>query len=373
MKGSCWLLLILLIQCGRSAAPPIVGIALNKAYSPGVLTALDHINREGGIHGVPLQLAGLDPPLSDSASAGDAHGHIVSLLQKEGICAIVGPSDSATAFSTISLVRQSGVPHILTTATNPDLSGISDNTYRLCMSDREQGPQVAQHLQQWGKNRIVVVYVQDDYGRNLSQLVERSFSGQGGMVLASLYHNNAPTPDDLEFLTYNLRELKNQGFGTAQDCLVFICRVPAAKTFVQILGQLDYQVDLFGLDNLASPAFLEAVERYPGKTRISLFYDPDYSESKNKDFQRNYRLHTGFAPDVGNAFAYEAVMLIAEGLRQEGASASNLASYLNKMTKNHTKYHGITGTFSFNDKGDAERNLQLAEAREGQWVLVEGP
>lgn len=356
-------------SCNSQTTTPLIGVCINKTYIPGVKLAVEEINRQGGIHGRPLALAGAEQPLDPLAEANVLLTHMDFLLQNPHVLAVVGPSDSASAFSVLSIIGSLEIPHIMTTPTNPGLVGLGTTSFRLCLSDAQQGPQLARHALTWGKSRAVVLYTLDDYGRHLSHLFEQHFEAGGGQVLGSLYHHSRLVhPNDLEVLQSELGRWTREGFGGQKDVLVLLCREPFAGLVLPMLGKYNCAVDLLAADDLAAGSFLRAAGHHPARTRVSLFYDANHPGEENRSFQQQFRARTGQLPDHGNAYAYEAVLLLATAMRQEGLSRAGIRRYLARMVRDQTPFTGVTGEFTLQPHGDAQRAFLVGEARDGVWV-----
>src|SRR6185503_187532 len=126
--------------------------------------------------------------------------------------AVIGHSDSASTLSAASFYNQQKIPQIVTIATNPAITNIGEWTYRLCLSDAAQGPALAEYaVKDWGKRRIAVFYVNDDYGRGLAQLFEKH---------------------DYQMIQSSLKFIKAQG---EPDLIVLFQRIAAAEWTIKAI------------------------------------------------------------------------------------------------------------------------------------------
>src|SRR5215831_17384962 len=189
------LLLLVLVSilapaaCRNHPARVAIGIALTSDNHPAVELAAKEINDRGGINGVPIALLGLDWRVVTDFKSEDIIKWSTEFAETRDLVAVIGHSDSASTLSAAAFYNQQRVPQIVTIATNPAITNIGDWTYRLCLSDATQGVEMADYaVKDWGKKNICVFYVNDAYGKGVSEVFEGEVRKLGARIVASRPH-----------------------------------------------------------------------------------------------------------------------------------------------------------------------------------------
>lgn len=350
--------------------PPrvVIGIGMAQNIHPAAVLAVQEINATGGAAGVPLELDGLD-----NAGLGDRFDPVTTLklanrfAERDDLVAVIGHSDSTSTLSAASVYNAHAIPQIVTIATNPAITGIGPWTYRMCLSDAAQGPALADYaVRQWGKRRIAVIFVNDDYGIGLAERFEARARELGAQIVASVLHRNLLQPDDEAMIRAALTRLAQ---GEPPDLIALFQRVRAARTTMRAIAEAGLQVDVLGGDNLAQQSMAEAPELLP-VVRVSQFFAADDYDARAGSFVRAYQSFTGRRPDYSQAFAYDAVYLLRDAIASGGYSRAGVKAYLDGLIRRQTAVRGAGGMFTFGADHDARRPLYVAEIRDKRFVIV---
>jgi branched-chain amino acid transport system substrate-binding protein len=143
--------------------------AMNKR---GIDLAIDEINAAGGVRGRPLRLLARD----DGADGAKAAAIALEFVQNPAISAVIGHVNSSTMVAAAK-IYDGALPAVATTATSPDLSGISPWVFRVIASDSATGVELGQFARRLGHSRAAILYENDSYGRGLADAFRRSFDG----------------------------------------------------------------------------------------------------------------------------------------------------------------------------------------------------
>jgi len=155
------------------------------AAKTGVELAVDEINKAGGVLSSPVVLSVGDDQTSPLAGVDTAK----KLVSVEKVNALVGPMGSGVFIPVAKTVAiPAGIPIISGSATSPVISTLESNgfTFRTVPSDAFQGVALAQVAKDKGYKSVGIIYVNNDYGKGLSETFEKSFSKNGGKVTASV-------------------------------------------------------------------------------------------------------------------------------------------------------------------------------------------
>ena len=359
---------VLPCSCGRKPKRIAIGIALTASYHPAAKLAVKEINENGGIDGVPIELVGLDWIVTSTFEAQEILQHASQFAQDKDLIAVIGHSDSASTLSAAAFYNQQKIPQIVTIATNPAITNIGDWTYRLCLSDAAQGPALAEYaVKDWGKRRIAVFYVNDDYGRGLAQLFEKHVRQLGGEIVASVMHRNILQAGDKELIESTIKSLKQK----QQPDLVFLVqRIEAAQWTLKTLRESGLHSEILGSDSLSAIDFVKANSELMEGVRVSQFFVPRLDDPRTASFVADFKAFTGKEPNYGHAFAYDAVYLVRDAVVHNGASRDGVKAYLDHLIHDRIQSNGVVGTYTLGEDHDARRAFHVVEMRNGNQVFL---
>lgn len=352
-------LLLLAQACARDSPERIViGLTTDGPGTLGVRLAIDDINRSGGVGGVPLSLetseaiaAGSTAELVDWASR---------LVRDEDLVAVVGSANSDSTLAVTPLYDQAAVPHLVTSATNPAITK-GEWTYRLCLSDARQGELLGRYaVETWDRQEIVMVYVNDAYGRGLAEVFERTVERAGGRVVGHIFHREPLRPIDRELIRRELAELTTD----PPDLLALFHRPESASWTLGILAELDLDLPMLGGEDLSRQPMVRsaAVE---SSLRAARFYVP--AVDRQEPFFSQYLERFGSAPVGEEVFAYDAVQLLRRAMVQEGPTREGIRRYLERAISQRKTLEGVGGEWRFDPSHDADRPLHIVEWQADGW------
>ncbi|MFP3939529.1 MAG: ABC transporter substrate-binding protein [Thermoanaerobaculia bacterium] len=356
--------------CGTETAPIRIAVALSPPGPIGAELAAREINASGGVQGRPLELVG--PGLGGSEPISTRPDEVLEQAERfatdPSVLAVVGHSDSRSTLTASAVYNQHRLPQLVTIATHPEITGIGDWTYRLCLSDAEQGPALARYaVRSWSRRRVAVFHVNDDYGRGLASRFQEAFRDLGGEVVASVPHRDELGPDDKALLRREIERLRQAG---EPDLIALFQRVAAATWTVRALHRAGLRSAVLGGDNLGRSRFLREDPELKEGLRVSQFFVADAGRPWARRFVRAYRKLAGEAPDYGSAFSYDAVYLLRDALEQGGTSRRAIKEYLDRSIAEERPIQGAAGPFILDAAHDARRPLYVVEIRDGSFRLL---
>jgi branched-chain amino acid transport system substrate-binding protein len=140
-----------LTACASSADGVLIAAAGNwdAAYGEmnkrGIDLAIEQINQEGGVRGRPLRIV-----LRNDKGDGTRAVAIASeFVGDPKVVAVVGHVNSGTMIAA-ARVYDGGLPAVSTTASTPDLTGVSPWVFRVISSDSVNGLDLARHARAQG-------------------------------------------------------------------------------------------------------------------------------------------------------------------------------------------------------------------------------
>ena len=143
------------------------GTGLGKPLIAAALAARDAINAAGGVLGHKIEVIG---NVDEGNSATTAHKAIASLIDQH-VDAVVGPASSTIALATLGQLMDAGILTCSPTATALALDDFPDRSlfFRTAPSDSLQAAAIAEQAELTGARSVVVVYLDDAYGRPLEE------------------------------------------------------------------------------------------------------------------------------------------------------------------------------------------------------------
>ena len=194
--------LLALSACAGSKTPYVVGAAgpWKQGYGlqnlQGVQLAAEEINKAGGINGHEFRVIARDDE-GDGPTAAKIAQNFVST---HSISAVIGHVNSSGMLSAAP-IYDGELAAIATSATSPDLTGISSWVFRIISSDSLNGIALANFASKFGQRApatVAVLYENNTYGRGLADSFRRSFHGE----ILSLDPINADLPTAEPYISY---------------------------------------------------------------------------------------------------------------------------------------------------------------------------
>lgn len=333
--------LVLLAGCSRGPDSYVIGAAGPWKEGYGVMTrrgidlAIDEINRNGGINGTPLKIVARD----DEANGARAATIAQEFVTDRSILAVVGHVNSG-AMLAAARIYDGQLTAVATTASSPDLTGVSDWTFRVISSDSLNGVILARFASRIGGSseqfkQAAVLYENDAYGRGLADAFRRSFRG----TIVS-FDPIAEKLDPEPFVSY-LR-MKQPGIvfvaGREESALRILREARRQGVQAIFLGGDGWQgvvADTAAANGAYVGTSFNAAERKPAVQRFV------------RAFQQKYKVK----PDAFAALAYDATRLIAEALITRGGNRAAVREYLASLDES-APFQGVTGPVYFNAEGD---------------------
>jgi branched-chain amino acid transport system substrate-binding protein len=339
---SLTLALFLLAGCQRGADTYTVGAAGPWKESYGINTrrgidlAVEEINHAGGIRGAPLRLIARD----DEADPRRAAVIATDFVRNREVLAVIGHVTSG-AMMAAAHVYDGELTAVATSASSPDLTGISPWVFRVIPSDSLNGIGLGRFASQIGgtdpsMKEAAILYENDSYGRGLADSFRRSF--RGTIVSFDPINENPATVEP--FISY---------YKVRRPGIIFVAsREPAALAVLREAKRQQLEAVFVGGDGwqgiVADSAASEGA--YVGTS----FNAEDPSPAVRR-FVSAFKKRYDAMPDGDAALGYDATMLVARAISKKGASRHGIRDYLASLDAEHT-FEGLGGALYFSEGGD---------------------
>lgn len=312
----------------------VYGIAVQR----GAMIAIEEINANGGLNGVEFAFEMID----DVAAADKAATGYTSLYEK-GMQISIGSVTSGACASFAAEAANDGVLFVTPSASAENVIAVSENAFRVCFGDSQQGTIAANKLTEQYTKIGVIYDTSDPYSAGIYEAFEAEMT-------------KLNKTKDTDYFVYTFTKETNKDFSTqvselkSKECDVLF--LPFYYTEAALVckkaAQLDFNVPVFGCDGL------DGIKGQLDDTVTAVVtyitpFDVNSTDTKVKSFVDAFQKKYGEAPNQFAADGYDAVMIVYEAMKTAGVndvtiSASALADLIRPvLTGGNFKYSGVTG------------------------------
>lgn len=341
------------VACSGVSGPVVLGAAGKWDTGYGAMSkrgselAVAELNAAGGINGDSVVLRQLDDQANGAVAAAVAD----SLVQDPRVVAVVGHLASGAMVAAAPVYDAGRLPAVATTATSPDLTGISPWVFRVVPSDSASAMALAAFATTLGRQRAAILYENDAYGRGLADAFRRAYRGR-------IVSADPVAPDRTDFEPY-LAWFKQQNVD-----LVFMAGTEGTGIpFVKQARAAGLSADLLGSDGWVP------VSRESEATGIYVGVPFAASDPRPaaRQFVTAFKARYGMEPDNNAALAYDAVKLVARAVSEVGRDRTKIREWL----ASGAAVEGATGTLKLGATGDPDgKGIRMTRAVNGSLELV---
>ncbi|MEA2647295.1 MAG: branched-chain amino acid transport system substrate-binding protein [Chloroflexota bacterium] len=305
----------------------------------GVQMAIDDAGGGFTFNGTPYTLE-VDAQDDVDATAAGAQT-AAQKLADDKVVAVVGGIFSTASIAAQKIYHDNGIAQISPSATNPkytDQQPTPISSFRVIGRDDQQGPIGADLLvKTLGCKNIAVVDDKSTYGAGLAAAAATQIPVDGGTVVATEHVTAGPGGDFKSQLT----TIK----GKNPDAIYYGGYSQEAGPFAKQAKDLGLNIPIAGGDGWQNSDFKDLAGA-SGDGAFASNGGP--AVSSLTDFQAKYKAK--FNQDVFQYApqAYDATNIIIAALKKDGPDKAKIIADIG-ATKD---YKGISGTISFNSKGD---------------------
>lgn len=326
----------------------------SKAARHGTEMAIRKANENGGFNGRPFKLV----VRSMEGPWGTGSKEAVNLIFEEEVWAIMGSHDGRNAHLVEQVATKARIVFLSAWTSDPTLSQAFVPWYFSCVpNDNQQASSLIEEI--YNKRKINKVAAVADIGYD-SKLALDSFLKKtkiaGKADPLQLFYDNSD--QDFNVLLDQINKADVNGiilFGQPSASLRLIQQMQQRKMNQPVFGSLY----VLGEKELSDPELKK-------NGSIVLVSSGYWLRSKGLTFQQEFQRIYGNMPGEVAAYAYDAMNLIIEGIRNAGLDRDKIQKSLSKI-----HYEGVTGVIQFDDKGNRVGPAGLVEIKNGIPVTVE--
>lgn len=276
------------------------------------------------------------------------------------IVAALGDFTSTVSMAAAQVYQRAGMAQLSQTASHPDYAKISEWQFRNITTQAQEGVYNADWMTQNGLKKIAVIAEQTDWGQSVvKDFAERVKENGGEVVFTEFFNRGLP---DFRSIITKIERAKPDAIYTG-----FFYEDGAQ--FLKQMKQLNVETPVYS----TSAAYNQKLVELAGPAAEDLFltvtFLPNSESDHVKTFVDEWKAARGGAePGQFPAQAYDAVNIMLEAVARAypDVSRQNVRDELAKTTD----FPGVTGVTSFDENGEALKQLTKATVTDGQFVPV---
>jgi branched-chain amino acid transport system substrate-binding protein len=331
--------------------------SFGEASQNGARLAVDTLNASGGVLGRPIELR-----VEDNRSlAGESATAVKRLISRDRVVALVGECSSARTLEAAAVAQANGIPLVTPASTNPRVTEVGDDIFRVCFVDSFQGEVIAAFARRSLGLRRAALLIDSTapYSVGLADYFSRRFTELGGEIVASQRYSGTDT--DFRAQLTAIRSAR-------PDALFLPGYYVAAGLVARQARDLGLRATLLGGDGFEAPQLLEIGGDALDGAYYSTHFAVGNTGALSSGFVRAYRGRYGASPNGLAALTYDAVRLIADAIARAGTTERRA---LRRALSETRGFAGVTGLTTINARRDADKDAVIIAVRNGRLEFVE--
>jgi len=318
---------------------------LGKDNENGARMAIDELNAKGVTIGgkkVKFELLAEDDagdPKQGTAAA--------QKLVDSKVNGVVGHLNSGTSIPASKVYSDAGIPQISPSATNPKYTRQGyKTTFRVVADDVHLGGTLGRYaVEQLKGKSIAVIDDRTAYGQGVADEFEKGVKGKGGSIVKREFTNDKAT--DFTAILTNIKAAK-------PDVVFFGGMDAVAGPMIRQMKQLGINAKFMGGDGICSGELpkLAAGTMADGQVVCAEAGGVEGEQKAGMEkFRADFKKKFNADVQVYAPYVYDATMVMVDAMVKAGSA--DPAKYLPVLAKT-SGYKGVTGTISFDEKGDVK-------------------
>lgn len=350
------------IKIGVAAALTGPAAKYGAPIKNGFILATQEINARGGINGNKIKLLVED----EQSEKEEALKVFKKFIFQDKVLAIFGPTLSNSAFASNPLANAEKTVVFGTSNTAEGITAIGPYVFRNSIAEEDILPVVIKTAaKKLRLKKVALLYSPDDsMTKSSHEIFLRAVHAEKLQVLTI----QTFAKGDVDF-SVQLAKIKS----LHPDAIICAALVEeAAQIILQARKMgLPQQVKFIGGNGFNTPQLIEIAGMAAEGSISGSPWFLDDPERKNQTFVQSYSKKFGIAPDQFAAQAYDALYIMAEGIKAIKLSG-NLAqdrTALRDALAQVKNFQGAGGRFSFNQNRDAEQKGRVLTIKNGKFAI----
>lgn len=322
----------------------------NSTYGISVKEGADllaeEINEAGGINGKKVQFI-FEDDQSDNTVAASAFN---KLVDKDGVCAILGGVTSGTTLAIAPNSTNKKIPMITPTGTEPTITKVGgDFMFRGCFVDSFQGEILAKYTQEkLGKTTAAVLYnSSSDYSKGIANAYKDTLEKNGGKVVEFLSYGSDKETDFKAQLT----KIKSAN----PDVLILPDYYNVVGLIAKQARDMGITCQFLGGDGWESEELTKiGGSAVDGAIYINHYYVED-TDPNVKNFVDSYTKKYNKTPDCFAALSYDTSKILVKAIEKANSTDPNAI----KDALVSMEISSVTGNIKFNEERSAIKSATI--------------
>ncbi len=320
----------------------------------GIDLAVDEINAAGGVAGRRVSVLNED----DQGSPSAAVSALKNLISARGVRAVIGGTLSGTTLAMAPIAMENQIVLISPSAQSPKIAAAGDFIFRLFVPTNQEGAFLADLAIRSGAKSAAILYINNDYGVGLRDAVTTTLTGRITIIVSEAYGTD----------TRDFRTQIQKAVGTTRPDVLFLLGYQAdVATILKQLAEMDIKIQAYASNSFEG----EETVKIAGSAADGVIYDyPVLLSTEQADRVRAaFRNRYGRDMNVYNGVGYDAVMVLAQGMKDAKAATGQLyGTALRNALRSLRNFPGVTGPITFGTSTDViNRPLEVRTYRDGRF------
>lgn len=357
------------IPLGVAAALTGPAAKYGVSVKNGFVLAAQEINAAGGINGNKIKLIVED----EQGKKEEAINVFRKFIFRDRVLAIFGPTLSNSAFAADPVANQAKVVVFGTSNTASGLTDIGPWVFRNSVMEADVLPvTLARAVKQFNIKKVALLYGNDDAFTKSGADVFKAAIAQQGLTLTT---TQTFAKGDVDFRA-QLTQIK----ASNPDAIICSALAEEAAAILLQARALGMRQPFIGGNGFNSPKLFEIARGAADNTIVGGPWAAENASPRNRAFVASYTRMTGAQPDQFAAQAYDALYIVADGLRRiklSGSLAADRKALRDVLPS--VRWEGATGPFAFrkapgkpgSEAGyDAQQQAYVFISQAGKFALL---
>ena len=298
---------------------------------------------------------------SDKAEAASVAAR---LIEKDKVSVIVGSYGSSLSMAAGNIVKDSKVPAVGTSCTNPQVTANNDYYFRACFIDPFQGTVMANYAFKQGAKKVAIVQeVSNDYAVGLAKFFKEAFIKLTGDENSIVEIANYQTGDkDFSAILTNIKA-KNP------DAIFAPGNFTESALLVKQARQLGIEAPFMGGDTWETQEFIDVGGKDVEGVALSTAFDREKATTPEaKEFLDEYVKEYKGEPSALTAMAYDAYLIAIDGIKRAGSTDTVKIRDAIAATKD---LECVTGMTTLDKNGDPIKGAVIKTVKDGKFTFLD--
>lgn len=298
---------------------------------------------------------------SDKAEAASVAAR---LIEKDKVSVIVGSYGSSLSMAAGNIVKDSKVPAVGTSCTNPQVTANNDYYFRACFIDPFQGTVMANYAFKQGAKKVAIVQeVSNDYAVGLAKFFKEAFIKLTGDENSIVEIANYQTGDkDFSAILTNIKA-KNP------DAIFAPGNFTESALLVKQARQLGIEAPFMGGDTWETQEFIDVGGKDVEGVALSTAFDREKATTPEaKKFLDEYVKEYKVEPSALTAMAYDAYLIAIDGIKRAGSTDTVKIRDAIAATKD---LECVTGMTTLDKNGDPIKGAVIKTVKDGKFTFLD--